>query len=427
MIEAGVRREPGGGPGYAMRAFFWMMLCGGAFIADANFRRRDVAEVAIDWQVYLIVAVWAAAGLIALLNWRRSLRAVRTAGTFAVLVYFIVSLPVALVAPAPTYSMVLVVTNAAAFVFCVGVPQVLGRDRTVRALVFGAVAYLAISLILYALVPDIGQHRHEVTSFGVPFQRIAGLSHPNKIGWMAGLLLIATVTSLPRTLTRSVTWTVVLSLSLVCLVLAFSRTAFLGALLALLLSRALFRPLTWGLAIGTLVAAVALLVVGFGFGPGDAGLTLISRSGGGDTAEITTLTGRLLVWTTTAGFIAQSPIIGHGVGAIRSLLVDAFYGGGFVPDQAHNLYLNILADSGVVGLALLTVAFVQLVRRHRQRRDQFWLTAALFVGITGLTEAHLMAGPPSYTSLVVWCGLGVGLLPHTDDRTVPFHVSAAPV
>jgi putative inorganic carbon (hco3(-)) transporter len=103
-----------------------------------------------------------------------------------------------------------------------------------------------------------------------------------------------------------------------------------------------------------------------------------------------TAVSRLAIWGGAFTVFARSPVVGTGFGNLRPLM-----GGllglpeGWMGD-AHNLYLELLAESGVIGLiafAFLIVSAIRAARRcMRQSRDEFaWLIGiAAFAALCGV-------------------------------------------
>lgn len=103
-----------------------------------------------------------------------------------------------------------------------------------------------------------------------------------------------------------------------------------------------------------------------------------------------TAVSRLAIWGGAFTVFARAPVVGAGFGNLRPLM-----GGllglpeGWMGD-AHNLYLELLAESGLVGLiafAFLIVSALRAARRcMRHSRDDFaWLTGlAAFAALCGV-------------------------------------------
>jgi O-antigen ligase len=103
---------------------------------------------------------------------------------------------------------------------------------------------------------------------------------------------------------------------------------------------------------------------------------------------------RLLAWTQAIEKVRTSPILGHGIGIDR--LDVSYEAAGYGPHcnpDAHNVYLNIATQCGVVGLAALLAitAFVVLilVRAVRTRSD---VTAGLSIAWLGGFAAQGLVG-----------------------------------
>jgi O-antigen ligase len=101
------------------------------------------------------------------------------------------------------------------------------------------------------------------------------------------------------------------------------------------------------------------------FGGEDA----LSRLAGTVNADDPT-TGRAHFWQGTLGIIKDHPVIGAGLGAFGSVYprYDTA-SGAYRLEQAHNDYLQILSDAGVVG-GVLGLAFVVVLFRMALRRMQ---------------------------------------------------------
>ncbi|PJE59803.1 MAG: hypothetical protein COU85_01700 [Candidatus Portnoybacteria bacterium CG10_big_fil_rev_8_21_14_0_10_44_7] len=76
--------------------------------------------------------------------------------------------------------------------------------------------------------------------------------------------------------------------------------------------------------------------------------------------------GRLAIWRQGLVFFAQAPLLGHGLGSYPQLVAPELLTA--APISAHNLYLEILVELGVVGLCLFLIpswlCFLYLWRRR---------------------------------------------------------------
>lgn len=149
----------------------------------------------------------------------------------------------------------------------------------------------------------------------------------------------------------------------VALILSGSR----GGLVALL-AQVFFLVITtskakstnqWALKIGLAVLLVATIVVGAVSIGGESSLTRLAETAASN--DITT--NRTEIWRVSARVIKENFPFGAGIGAFAAAYTpfDASNGTARV-EQAHNDYLQILADAGLVGLALAAFFIYGLFR-----------------------------------------------------------------
>ncbi|MBI1893925.1 MAG: O-antigen ligase family protein, partial [Candidatus Rokubacteria bacterium] len=213
------------------------------------------------------------------------------------------------------------------------------------------------------------------------------------------------------------------------LVLTMSRGGLFGALVGLLVVFALGlhgRVGNWTLlALAGVLAVVILYASWFGFEPVVERFSALTKEPFGDL--------RWAVWEGTLRVAGEAPLLGIGLGAFQ----DAFtlYRPQVVPlgkvvDYAHNDYLQLLAEVGVVGFLVMAWAFIGLLifvlRRWAARHDPFvrgftmgGLGALAAVAASSATDFGLHM--PANALLLVVLGsllpVVVALRPHpTGDR-----------
>lgn len=130
-----------------------------------------------------------------------------------------------------------------------------------------------------------------------------------------------------------------------------------------------------------------------------------------------TVVSRLAIWGGAFTVFAQSPLLGTGFGNLRGLM------GGLLnlPDgwtgDAHNLYLELLAETGLIGFMvfglLIVLALRTALRQLHNAQNEFnkTIAAAVFAAICGVlvhgTVDYLFHTTPQVTALVF---LVLGLL-----------------
>lgn len=127
-------------------------------------------------------------------------------------------------------------------------------------------------------------------------------------------------------------------------------------------TRRLFRKVS--VATGLMAMVFGLIVFMIAFVGGDAVVTRIEKLKG----EFETVSdggvNRRLIWNSTLKMIESEPVVGIGFGGY-SVAIPRFdtSGGKYRLQQAHNDYLEILANGGIIGFALFAWFGVIVVRR----------------------------------------------------------------
>ena len=148
----------------------------------------------------------------------------------------------------------------------------------------------------------------------------------------------------------------------------YSRQAFLAALVGMFL--------TLLLKVGSVVRTrtiIVLILSAVAFGvvaelKGGVSQDVIARGEGDD---VTTLTGRTLIWRAAAELIGEKPFFGYGFGAGGAALEDYYAAGvaGWRTFNVHNGFLQAQLDLGLVGMTLFLLLFGYFVRATFFSRD----------------------------------------------------------
>jgi len=142
----------------------------------------------------------------------------------------------------------------------------------------------------------------------------------------------------------------------------------------------------------------------------------------------TTSTGRSDIWTIGWRMVQARPVTGVGVGQFQTSAVHYLIAPGAIqrsdliiekPKVAHNIYLHVLAEMGIVGLTgfLFIIGFglrcaLRAARAFQRRGDQAMdlLSRAVFVGLIGILAADFFASEQFSKQLWLLLGLGPALL-----------------
>ena len=156
----------------------------------------------------------------------------------------------------------------------------------------------------------------------------------------------------------------VLALVVPALLLTFSRGGLLAALVVLggfLWHHRRVKTLLLILALGALMLVAAPTALKERLGTGlDAGALAYTHSADKDTLTA----GRVYGWMVLAPEVAESPWIGSGLGSTQwSAAVAA---GRYRANHPHNIYLEVLMDLGVLGLAAMVALHAMYLQRLRR-------------------------------------------------------------
>lgn len=215
--------------------------------------------------------------------------------------------------------------------------------RTAR---FNLRAILALSILVLVVMPLSAFNTQESRTFlGISrFEGIVG--HPNGLAMVAVVALLIEITS-----TRSRFWTVV---AVVALLFAQSNTVWIALAFALAFSTLRLAKAVRVLAAGVAVALASSILIW-----PERAAQIESRMTGGNFS----FNGRSEIWAAAMEGFRLHPVFGYG----PSLLGDDFRAI-YLPNfdaaaQAHNQFIQSLAESGIVGmLALLCLGFVLFSR-----------------------------------------------------------------
>ena len=289
--------------------------------------------------------------------------------------------------PGATVRKLVIVLTAAALYFAV---LTICRDRRKLLTVVGG----ALAGLLLAAAQGVVQYYFGIFS-GVGFLidgslvvRVQGsFGHPNQYaGYLAFLIPLAGSVAVRNRFSPGLRWLAAagIALALPALVFSFTRGAILALVLGSLLWLALLRPRA------ALLVGVAIAVLSVAFAPATLKERFDPQKGKGDVPL------RADIWEAAVDIYATRPVFGVGLnnfpnayaslpttlstGSQRRLLEHEAL---IIPPHAQNLYLNVLAEQGIVGfaaLALLAAAALLVLYRGAHVTDAAGRIVALATG-----------------------------------------------
>jgi exopolysaccharide production protein ExoQ len=336
--------------------------------------------------VAIQAALYACAGLLILMRWRRVLGAARAVWPILFLV--------ALTPISVFWSVLPMITlrRSLEFVGWTLIAIYLGERYTVekfaRLLAQTICLMIVASIAIYPIAP---QYVLDTTHAGAWRGLVL---HKNFFGEYMALL----VALLLLVRFRQFPWLRFVFLGLACVLLFLSRSATSIVVCALVVATG---PL-WRLARmngkqrfpAYIVAGLTLFLTGyFVTGNTDLLLKLLGRD--------STLTGRTQLWGLVLDAVAKRPIVGYGFDAfftgLRGESLNVLIRAGWLVPAAHNGFLELLLGLGIIGLAVFLLVFVQTFNRAltyvrlEQNSMGFWpVTYLCFFAMHNMTESDLL-------------------------------------
>jgi O-antigen ligase len=292
--------------------------------------------------------------------------------TAFVLIFVCAGIASSLLAISPSSSVTKVFALLAGAALFLAVFQICREREQLIVIAAGAVGGLVLASAQGLLQQATGDfHTYGAGPGGSSVGRAQGsFGHPNAYGgYLAVLVPLAAAFAFSRAFSPRLRWfgAFALALAIPALVLSYSRGA-VGALVAgSILWLALMRPRL------ALLAAAAAAVIGLMFAPAAFKERFTPEETSADVGL------RSDIWASAVDIYAERPLLGVGLnnfdeaysslpstlstGAQRRLLHQSQI---LVPPHAQNLYLNVLAEEGIIGLlSLLALAIAAVVTIYR--------------------------------------------------------------
>ena len=360
---------------------------------DVSLRTRAFDDKSLDLQVLVKLLVWAAAGVFALSRWSSVSTLLREPVAVAWLAFIAWLAVTGLGAPNPLYSEVAILTLILVLLFFLAIVGRLDGQSIGEVILFGAALVCAASIVGYLVLPNTTRlWIWDPAGFVlVRSDRLVGFTgHANAIGGLAAFGLLAWGLFC-RDAPRSGRW-VRRAAGLVCIValaMSGSRTS-AAAMLAALALNELFRLHDRARVTGVVAALGGAVVVAL------SGLLFLSESGfslslfarSGDMTDVSTVAGRTQIWAASLELAGQKPLFGWGYASSAYIVPQLSNRIGFAVGQPHNLGIQVLLSSGLVGLGLFLVAVIVLIRVAMRTSSREALCLLAWVLIGGLTESQ---------------------------------------
>ena len=369
----------------------------------AVFRIREYEDKTIDFQIVLKLGSWALLAGVILARFRTHFALYFSgSGGLWLMLYAWMALTT-VYSPAPLPNAVAVFSLMIFHLFTVYILSFNSERSVVFGIILAAMFLCAVSIVVYFVNPSFGRMWEWVNGVRIPQNRMRGITgSPNAIGGVAalGLLLIALFwRDFGRTARLICLGAIFVFLA--SIVFSQSRSP-IAAALVILIFYYLFRPGQGPLVVICGVFGGALLLALMPFI--DDILLLLSRSGRAE--EILTATGRSTIWKTVLMLWAQKPLTGWGYGAMLYILPSQ--PGLFdAAAHAHNLFLEVLVGTGLIGFAVLLMAVFSTLFWGFRLGEGRGLALVFFILLRGMTEAAPFSGVAGFTYISLCLGIAL--------------------
>lgn len=325
--------------------------------------------------------------------------------TVALLLIFMWSVFTAIFSHKPDLALVTGVSFASLALFAITINERIELKKLVLLLMSTGSIYCLGSLVAFFFFPSYGQF----VSFNVV--RLTGLAtSTNESGQIAALTLISVfafyLSGFHREGLRASLkcWIYVsIAAATAVLVLSDSRGALASVIVAAIaVSVQRYRILRAVILVG--VIAIALTALAFLLSPKAFDIANEFASGiarSGSVTEISSFAGRADIWSFSVDYIADNPVIGAGFGQgaviLRNNYVDRW---GLSTGSAHNAFLQMAMDLGVVGAVLLAVLFAWSIKEYLRNPSPFRDGIFIIVLMASIQESSVSKVASTLT--LVW-------------------------
>lgn len=376
--------------------FFYFFIILSGFLIDAVFRQRDWADKSIDLQIIVKVFTYLSIFFIAIfyINKNRMIFFQKRNGWL--FVFFITLLSSSFYSYNLVYSLICVFSIFAYFLFFGVSYSKYGERFVVNAVHVSLILFCMVSIFYYFVIPSVGRISYWEFADFVEGGRMSGIAgSANNLGRIGCLtFFIALWLWKVKYITKKV---LVLSLLLssFCLLMSINRSSILAAFFCsfIIFYNKKYNYIYLYFLILFFVSSTAI------FFDLESFFSMISRSGNID--EILTFTGRTYIWDVVLDLVQEKPIIGFGYASSMFFLPEYDDLIGFKASHAHNMFLQVLLYSGILGIFSMLYAFIRFFV-DSLGFTRLGLALFFYVIYNGLLESGAFNGVANVTTLALF-------------------------
>jgi exopolysaccharide production protein ExoQ len=378
-------------------------------VESANFRYREYADKTIDLQVALKLAGLVLLYLLSLPSILRCIRAGMPNAILLWLLFLTYLVFTSTYAVSPSYSLVASASMLGGFCYLLHVLEVYGRQRLLWVIALTSLILCLASIATYFAAPSFGRMSDWIGKAYIVTWRLQGVFGSSNAAGVSGAFALLIVTQFLPIRRQSPLFWLMLVAFVFCFLMSNNRMAIVAVVFAYGIVF-LTRGNITGKSVLVLLA-ISTTVAGFLIA-GDLLLESVTRSGSSE--EVLSATGRTRIWAVVLELWQESPLFGYGYTSSQHILPShplLFVAAA----HAHNMYLEVLFSSGLIGLALLVAGLLSTLWIALTRHAFKEAALIAFFALYGMTE-------PIFNSLVgfpAFAFFSAVLLVFARDTSVP--------
>lgn len=396
---------------------FAILLFLGVCMSELIFRKRAYSDKSIDFQIIIKLSLWAAMLIPPLVRmYTTKFASLAAIGPFWLSLYLWCLLS-AVWSPVPLFTLVAAVSVLSYMLFFTYVLTVYDRFSVIRVIFFAFSAFCLASFLVYFAIPSLGRMPLYTTGDAIGAattltKRLTGLTpSANAMGVLSAFALLLGVMFF-KELRRSDGYLFYLGFLIILtnMIMCQSRTAMISFFIfSYIFYFVRFRSVY----VSAIAFAVLCFIIVIIMQNQDAFLRLMARSG--SASEVTSLNGRAEIWPVAFAQFLEKPITGWGYASSAAVLLKLSSQVGFSSiSHAHNLFLQILLTTGLVGFGLFIAAVGNFLFRCYMQNERVAATIFVFLMFNGLSDPGPLMGMPNVS--VVALVIAVGLVAPVESR-----------
>lgn len=378
-----------------------------SFLFLVHLRQRDFDDFSFDWAIYTQLTILLIGAAYVLWNAKRLLTAWPWNDFISILltIFLVLSALSLIGSPNPGYGASTIGILLNLLGICAVLTLRLRPGELQSVLAIALLPPVVLSLVTHFTQTEMNLAWGMSTDYSVP--RLRGVSG-TPVGMsqqcaFLGMLAIARMATAQR---RQTAWIIfglaVIPLGAYVSWLSESRSPPLAFLIAVFVSMVLYyKPFgRMSLLISIVGCMVILPMFYFVLEQGVSQSVLAGLSRTGQATEISTLTGRVEIWTVVFELISQKPYLGHGLGSGVIIIREAFEGTNLDIVHSHNLPMHMAYSMGVGGAVVISLLIFTIFIRAYRTEDLMVLMVVIFLFMSNITETSILTNRPSFVTFL---------------------------